>query len=151
MKMSRWIKELSWIFLGALAVYILAYKGIEGRRTQDGPWQVCFTNQPGGSALIHINQPGIGITNVLISFPDCVVSAASFTGMPLFDQARTVPFAAGFGRCVFQDAVSMPGTIVLEVFGHEIQLLPRVLTIDKKEQPWKSESTITLYALRPGK
>jgi hypothetical protein len=42
------------------------------------------------------------------------------------------------------DTTFLPGTLVFELFGHEIQLLPRVLTIDKKEQPWRSNETIAL-------
>jgi hypothetical protein len=49
-----------------------------------------------------------------------------------------------FGQCVFQDAQTLPGTVVFELFGHEIQLLPRVLTIDRVEHPWHSGETITL-------
>jgi hypothetical protein len=30
------------------------------------------------------------------------------------------------------------------MFGHEIELLPRVLIIDHKEFPWKSEQKISL-------
>jgi hypothetical protein len=30
------------------------------------------------------------------------------------------------------------------MFGHEIELLPRVLILDRKEHPWKSDETITL-------
>jgi hypothetical protein len=38
----------------------------------------------------------------------------------------------------------LPGTVTLELFGHEIELLPRVLIIDRKEHPWKSGTTISL-------
>jgi hypothetical protein len=40
------------------------------------------------------------------------------------------------------DATSLPGTVAFELFGHEIQLLPRVLTIDNQERPWRSNEII---------
>jgi hypothetical protein len=38
----------------------------------------------------------------------------------------------------------LPGTVTLRLFGHEIELLPRVLIIDRKEHPWKAGDTIRL-------
>jgi hypothetical protein len=43
-----------------------------------------------------------------------------------------------FGKCVFLDTTFLPGTVVLDLFGHEVQLLPRVLTIDHVEHAWHS-------------
>jgi hypothetical protein len=40
------------------------------------------------------------------------------------------------------DTTFLPGTIVFDLFGHEIQLIPRVLRIDGKEIPWQSNATI---------
>jgi hypothetical protein len=42
------------------------------------------------------------------------------------------------------DTTFLPGTIVFEMFGHEVQLIPRVLTIDKQEQPWRVDEEIAL-------
>ena len=62
-----------------------------------------------------------------------------------FSQARAVPFDVPFGKCVFLDPLFLPGTVTFEMFGHEIQLLPRVLTIDKVEHPWRNGETIRLH------
>ena len=67
---------------------------------------------------------------------------------PSFDQPRAVPYALPFGQCVFVDSTFLPGTLTFEVFGHEIELLPRVLIIDREEHTWQSNSIITL-APRP--
>ena len=40
--------------------------------------------------------------------------------------------------------MTLPGTATFELFGHEIQLLPRVLIIDRREYPWRPNATITL-------
>jgi hypothetical protein len=45
------------------------------------------------------------------------------------------------------DTTFLPGTVTLEVFNHQVELLPRVLVIDRQEHPWLSESTITLHPL----
>jgi hypothetical protein len=37
--------------------------------------------------------------------------------------------------------------VVLKISGHEIQLLPRVLTIDQQEHPWHSNEQIILSPL----
>ena|SRR5436190_16230432 len=126
----------------ALLVYAIFYAWIENRRTRRGPWQVAFTNNASGAPAILINQPKLAITNLEITFSGETnrvnASAASFT----FDQPRPVPYDVPFGKCVFMDTTFLPGTVVFDLFGHEIQLIPRVLTIDKKEIPWQSGATI---------
>lgn len=145
MKSDNLPRNLVVVFALALVLYIVAYSGIESRRTRQGPWQITFTNDATGSPALLINQPRLAITNVLIRFPGEMVP--SFTNSvttlaPL--QPRPVPFDLPFGRCVFMDVTSLPGTLAVEIFGHEIQLLPRVLTLDRAEQPWRSGTQIIL-------
>ncbi len=141
MKPSAPLKHFIFAFIIALIVYVTFYSGIEYRRTRNGPWRVAFTNEAAVPTLI-INEPKLGIANLKINFPQ---SSASPAGATLsFAQPQPVPFAVPFGECVFEDTTFQPGTIVFKLFGHEIQLLPRVLTIDKKEYPWRSNQTISL-------
>ena len=49
------------------------------------------------------------------------------------------------------DTISLPGTVTFQMFGHEIELLPRVLTIDRQEYPWRPEATISLAATKTNK
>lgn len=144
MKPNGILKHVAATFGIALVVYIVAYSGIEHRRTRQGPWRVVFTNDVSGAAAILIDQPGLTITNVLIAFQGHALPAGGITGPVAFDEPRPVPWDVPFGKCVFTDTTSLPGTIVFELFGHEIQLLPRVLTIDKTERPWHSNETIVL-------
>lgn len=130
-------------FVAALAIYVVFYTGIEHRRTRQGPWQVAFTNHLGRPS-IAIDQPALGITNVQIVFANGTGTNASETYT--FREPREVPYPVPYGKCLFMDTTFLPGTIVFEVFGHEIQLMPRVLTIDKHEQAWNSGVTITLVA-----
>jgi hypothetical protein len=153
MKTDGLLKHFVAAFVIALLVYVLAYAGIEHRRTRKGPWQVTFTNDLSGTPALLINQPRLAITNVQIIFSGQRVAPAGRDVIVAFDQPRPVPCEVPFGRCVFMDTTFLPGTIVFELFGHEIQMLPRVLTIDKAERPWRSPETIVLPAAelsRPG-
>ncbi len=152
-------------FLLALAGYIFFYLTIEHRRTAKGPWQVTFTQSAAGEPAIIIAQPRLSITNVQIIFPGETLpitnaaSALAFDhahppapvtnhpspGTPLlFAQPRPVPYEVPFGKCVFMDTTFLPGTITFELFGHEIELLPRTLIIDREEHQWRPEATIPL-------
>jgi hypothetical protein len=84
----------------------------------------------------------VGVTNLQITFPGETnrIEKISMT----FSEPRVVPYDIPFGKCVFMDTTFLPGTIVFDLFGHEIQLIPRVLTIDKTEIPWQSEKSIAV-------
>jgi hypothetical protein len=144
MKSDNLLRHLAIPFGIAVLVYVVFYAGIEHRRTRKGPWQVTFTNDASGAPTLIINEPSLAISNVQITFP-AVKNQAETTSLS-FSQPREVPYDVPFGKCVFMDTTFLPGTIVFELFGHEIQLIPRVLTIDKKEMPWQSDKTIAVSA-----
>lgn len=136
-------------FLLALVGYIFFYQFIEHRRTRNGPWQVTFTQSTAGAPAIIIAQPRLGITNVQLSFPGETLAATNANhNSPrttlLFAQPRPVPYEVPMGKCVFMDTTFLPGTITFELFGHEIELLPRALIIDREEHPWRPGAAITL-------
>jgi hypothetical protein len=147
-------------FIIALLGYMLVYHFIENRRTRKGPWQVTFTNTPSGAPAIVITQPALGISNVQIQFPNGGITNHDLpitgyqlpvTNHLLFNQPRPVPFDVPFGKCVFMDTTFQPGTLTFQFFGHEIELLPRVLVLDRQEHPWKSGQIIALNVLSPTK
>src|SRR5436190_6882127 len=147
MKSDNPLKHFVLAFLLALIVYALFYQGIEHRRARNGPWRVTFTNDASGVATILINQPKLSITNVQITFPGESVSPANpagSLGTLIFSQPKQVPFDVPFGKCIFMDSTFLPGTLTFHLFGHEIELLPRVLLIDHKEYPWVSNSSVIL-------
>lgn len=141
MKPEGILRPLIAAFVAALAIYVLFYAGIEHRRTRKGPWQVAFTNHLDHPAIV-VNQPALGITNVQIVF--AAAMATNVAEVYSYREPREVPFAVPYGKCLFMDTTFLPGTIVFELFGHEVQLIPRVLTIDRREQPWTSGVTVTL-------
>jgi hypothetical protein len=142
MKSENPLKHVAIPFLIALLIYVVFYFGIENRRTHKGPWGVTFTNDASGTPTLIINQIKVGITNLQITFPGETNHVQS---TPLnLSQPQQVPYDVPFGTCVFMDTTFLPGTVVFNLFGHEIQLIPRVLTIDKKEIPWESGKTIAV-------
>jgi hypothetical protein len=142
----------------ALVGYAVFYQGIERWRARNGPWRVTFTHSSARAPVITIDQPALAITNVQVIFsvenlpastaPGTFPTETSRPNSPitplLFAQPRSVPYEVPFGQCVFLDLSSLPGTVTFELFGHEIQLLPRVLIIDRQEYPWRPDAAITL-------
>jgi hypothetical protein len=153
MKRDNPAKHFIIAFAVALLGYILVYHFIENRRTRKGPWQVAFTNNPAGTPAIVINQPALGISNVQIQFPGGTISnlpslmtnlATPTTNDLVFNQPKPVPYDVPFGKCVFMDTTFQPGTLTFRLFGHEIELLPRVLVLNQQEHAWKSGQIIAL-------
>lgn len=144
MKSDNLLRHLVVPLAIAVVVYVIFYTAIEHRRTRKGPWEVIFTNDVSGAPALIINQPKLAITNVQIAFPGETNPAAGRGAAFAFSQPREVPYDVPFGKCVFMDTTFLPGTIVFDLFGHEIQLIPRVLTVDKQEIPWRSNTTIPI-------
>ena len=138
----RATKQLLLLFLVTIVAYFTVYTLIEHRRNRNGPWQITFTAEAGAPAIV-INQPKLGIQNVKLTFPGGEISTDA-TQTIAFDTARETPFTVLFGQCVFLDTTSLPGNVTLQIHGHQIQLLPRTLTLDRKEQAWKSDAVIPL-------
>jgi hypothetical protein len=135
-------KQIIVVFLCAVLGYALVFDWIENQRRKDGPWLVTFATTNGMPALI-VNHPKRELTNITIMF----VNAPAPTNLPqavAFEHGRPAPFDLPFGKCVFIDALYLPGTAACEMFGHEIQLMPRVLTIDGVERAWHSGENILL-------
>lgn len=141
MKSDNLLRHLIIPFGIAVLVYIISYTWIEHRRTRNGPWEVTFTNDASGAPTLVINQPALAITNLQITFPG---ETARTNASLSFRTPQPVPWELPYGKCVFMDTTFLPGTIAIDLFGHEIQLIPRVLTIDQKDMPWESGKTITV-------
>jgi len=145
MKSDGPMKHFILAFLLAVICYVFFYHAIEGRRTRKGPWEITFTNDASGDPALVINQHRLAITNAQISFPSEQIHGKFLASTLAFNQARPVPYEVPFGTCIFMDTTFLPGTVTLKLYGHEIELLPRVLIIDQQEHPWLSDSTITLH------
>ena len=145
MKRGKFFWQLVLVFVVALVGYAAVFGWIEHRRVVKGPWVVTFTGKNETPAII-LNQGALGIREVRVLFQDATTQSNRAQTRE-FSRARLVPFEVPFGQCVFQDTTFLPGTVAFEMFGHQIQLMPRVLTIDKTERPWRSGETIELGKL----
>ena len=132
-------------FVFALVGYVLVYHFIESRRTRNGPWRLTFTTNLAGAPEMLINQPKLGISNKQIIFAGQTTASSPVT--PDFSQPRPVPYEVPFGQCIFVDSTFLPGTLTFKMFGHEVELLPRVLVIDHQEYGWSNVASLTLPPL----
>jgi hypothetical protein len=148
MKSDGPLKHFILAFVLAVICYAFFYTKIENRRTRKGPWTVTFTNSFEGWPQLVIDQPKLSITNVQINFPEQSAKSTQKHDKLVFSQPRPVPFEVPFGKCVFMDTTFLPGTVTFEMFGHEIELLPRALIIDGQERPWLPTNSITLHPLQ---
>jgi hypothetical protein len=115
---------------------------VEGNRRKDGPWELTFT-QVDDTPALRVSHAKLNLTNITILFAEAIVP----TNLPQtirFQHGQVAPLDLPFGKCIFLDTLYLPGTVTCEMFGHEIQLLPRTLTIDRVERPWLSGEKILL-------
>ena len=138
------LKQFAAVFLVALVVYAAAYQWIEHRRHFRGPWQITFTTDAAGHPTLTVNQPAHGITNVQIILSE---ETAPLTNAPVrlvIIDPRETPFDVPFGKLKYMDVTFLPGTLTFELLGHEIELLPRTLFLNRKQNPWTPNATFHL-------
>jgi hypothetical protein len=141
MKSDRLAKILLIGFVSALVLYILSFSFIQYRRTFRGPWQVVFLSDNNGTPGLLVTQPKLKISE-RIMFSGRKLSQSNAVHAVVFDDPTKTN--APFGKMVFQDLTFLPGTVTLNLFGHEVELLPRVLIIDKQEYAWKTGEVISV-------
>ena len=141
MQSSGLVKPVLGGLLLALAIYIGGFKFDQYLRTRRGAWQVTFTTEPSAAPAIVVSQPTLHVANLKIVFSG--ETATNAPGTVVFDfPQKPVPF----GKVKFEDLTYLPGTVTFDFFGHEIELLPRTLYINRKSHPWTSNETIPLTA-----
>jgi hypothetical protein len=123
----------------AVAIYVGVFTVDQHLRSRRGPWEVTFTATPTGEPMLIINQPALGVRDVRIEVEGEKVEHS--TDSIRFDAPeRRVPY----GRVKYEDLTYLPGVVTLELFGHEIELLPRVLYVNRKARSWVSGTNVTL-------
>ena len=133
-------KSIALLFLAVLGLYLAVFFGIERARQHKGPWEVDFQTSGEGSPMLIVSQPKLGLSEVRIVVHG--EDASNARGRVLFDQVkRPVPF----GKVIYEDLTFLPGVVTFDLFGHEIELLPRSLIANKKQVAWKSGITIDLW------
>lgn len=145
MKRGRLLIQFILLFGLVLIGYLAVFSWIERRRVVNGPWEVTFSAEAGHAQLL-INQATLNIRDVRISFKD-IVAPSNVVERVIFTKPQNPPYPVPFGECVFQDLLFFPGTVVLKLFGHEIQLIPRTLTINQVEYPWRNGEIIEIKSV----
>lgn len=142
MKSDGLLKHAGLAFLIAIVFYVVFFCGLERFRGRNGPWEVRFSSRTGQPPSVEITQARLGISGVIITLPGVTSAPPSIAQTLRF----TVPTQTNipFGRVKFLDTTFLPGTVTLDLYGHEVELLPRILIIDRLEHPWKSGETIPL-------
>ena len=139
MQPSGFAKPVLIGLLLAVAIYAGGFALDQHLRTRRGPWEVTFLSEPSGAPAIIVNHPKLNITNLKIVFLG--ETATNVHRAAVFDfPQKPVPF----GKVKFEDLTYLPGTVTFDFFGHEIELLPRTLYINRKAHPWISNESIAL-------
>ena len=134
-------------FVVVLGLYLAIFYAIEYANQRKGPWEVDFRGDGAGTPSIAIHQPKLHIADVKIIFAGEKGSQSNVARKVVFaEPVDTLPAKMPFGEVIYEDLRTLPGVVTFNFFGHEVELLPRVLIVNKKEIPWKSESILELSA-----
>ena len=143
MKSGFSAKSIILLFLSVLVLYLLVYSGIEYSRHRKGAWEVNFLTDSQGNPSIVVYQPKLNLSSVEVVFLGEKVARTNVSERVLFDRPKKpVPF----GKVIYEDLTFLPGVVTFDFFGHELELLPRVMIANKREVPWKSEMVVELAA-----
>jgi hypothetical protein len=138
--MSGFPKSFIVAGLTILGLYFVVFYGIEGCRKSRGPWKVAFSTNTG--PVIRIAQSRLGVACAIQFHDEEVETTNTLPQEVAFDRPRK---AVPFGHVIYEDLMQLPGVITLDMFGHEIELLPRTLIVNKREIPWRAQMTIDLW------
>jgi hypothetical protein len=128
------------VFFGAAVFYFASFYGLEFLRHRRGPWEVSFRQDAQGNPEATVTQPALGLKDIKLVFHG--EAATNTAGSVRFDGVERAPM---FGSLIYHDLTFLPGVVTFDFFGHEIELLPRVLVVNKQEIPWQSGVTVDLW------
>lgn len=135
------VRRVVVLFGVVLVLYLMAFHGIEHMRHRKGPWVVEFSRNEAGDPAVVVSQGWLGIESVALQFPGERAESVALPQRVAFERpGRGIPF----GEVLYEDLTFLPGVVTFNLFGHEVELLPRVLLINKREVPWESGRVISL-------
>jgi hypothetical protein len=130
------------VFALAAVFYAAAFWGIEHLRVVQGPWEIAFLSDAGGRPALQITQRTLHISEKLV-FADDKLARPNLAEWIKFSQPATnLPF----GEMLMQDALFLPGTVTMRVFGHQVEVLPRTLIVDRAERGWQAGAEIVVHS-----
>ncbi len=130
------------VFSACLVLYFGGFGVVQHWRTHRGPWEVTFF-QTNGAPVLRIDQPALGLTGVHLVFPGTNTPGLVAPVRVRFDEPGRRE-GLPFGQVKFLDTTFLPGTVTFDLYGHEVELLPRTLIVNRREHPWRSGAVIEL-------
>lgn len=141
MQRDSLLKPAAIAFVIALITYATFYSCDGHLRTRKGPWQLEFTADTNSVPAVVIHQPSLGVERFQLIFAGERVPTNFVPATIRFDTPQqTVPA----GEFLYHDLMYLPGVVTLNLFGHGIELLPRALIVNGREEPWRPTATIEL-------
>ncbi len=141
MKRDSLLKPVAIAFAIALIGYATLYSCDSHLRTRKGPWQVEFTADTNGVPAIIIHQPALGVERFQLVFAG---ERAPTNFSPATIRFDTPKQKVPVGEFLYHDLMYLPGVVSLNLFGHGIELLPRTLIVDGREEPWRATAMLDL-------
>jgi hypothetical protein len=131
------------VFFAALAlVYLGVFYGIEYMNYRKGPWELDFSTNGTGTPIVIIHQPHFEISGFLLIFRGDSVLRTNLPQRVALERPRTtVPF----GKIIYADVRTLPGIVTFDFFGHEIELAPRLLVVNRQRLKWNQQNRIELW------
>lgn len=140
MKSDAFPRSLLLAGVAIMALYFVVFYGIEGCRHAKGPWEVTFTtNELGPVALVK--QPRLDLS-ATIKFPG---ETGRTTNLPQTVRFNRPKQPVPFGDVIYEDLMQLPGIVTFDFFGHEIELSPRTLIVNKRQVPWTPPPSLELW------
>ena len=141
MKGDNLVKHLLIVSVIVVAGYFGLFYLNEWLRTRRGAWEVSFATE-NGTPTLTVTEPVLKIAGVKLLFP-----GESTTNIPApvhwtFDDVTKTNLP--FGTLIFNDLTYLPGAVTMNLFGHEIELIPRTLVVNRKQIDWEPDKTILL-------
>jgi hypothetical protein len=133
-------KSIVLLFPVVLVAYLLVFYGLEHLRHRKGPWDAEFRVNAKGVPTVTVAQPDAGLKNVSLVYHG--ETTTNEPGRISFDRVKQ---PSPVGRVIYEDLTFFPGVVTLDLFGHEVELLPRTLIANKKGIPWKSGAVIDFW------
>ncbi|MFM1945210.1 MAG: hypothetical protein RI897_4192 [Verrucomicrobiota bacterium] len=129
--------------LASLVFYVGGFSLNEYLRQRRGPWEITFASPNAQTTSITITQPHLRIGPVTLNFTNATELLPSAKTVR-FDTARTtIPL----GQVKYDDLTYLPGVVTLDLLGHEIEVLPRLLYIDRQPFQWTDVRELSLEAI----
>ena len=134
-------KSVTLTFVSAVIFYVLAWSWMNKWHSGKGPWVVDFSTNFAGMPQLIIAQPSLGFSNIIVRFEGETLTATNKTGVVFFNRPK---ISTPFGRVIYDDLMSQPGSVALDCFGHLVEMIPRALILNSVSNAWRNDSVYTL-------